>query len=292
MLIQVLLAEVTLDATSELGVDWAYHSSGSPAFNAGSDLGAAEALKNFGGFSSGVTGSNFSFLLRALESEGRLQVLSRPQILTADNQEALVNIGQQVPFITNARVTQFGDSINSVEYRNVGVELKVIPRISPDGFVKMDVAPRISQLSSSDVDLGRGAKAPIINERSATTTVSVQSGQSILIGGLISTTDDTRANRMPFLGKIPYLGALFRSHKKIEDRKELLIILTPQVLVKTDDPSKTLDAKTITREHLDRSSINEEFNRDPLQRQILDPLYPGSRTNAPALKPGQKPLRK
>jgi len=291
VLIQVLLAEVTLDATSELGVDWSYQSMGTPQFSTGQELGAAEALKNFGGFSSGVTGSNFSFMLRALESEGRLQVLSRPQILTADNQEALVNIGQQVPLITDARVTQFGDSINSVQYRNVGVELRVTPRISPDGFVKMDVGPRISQLTSSDVDLGRGAKAPIINERSATTTVSVQSGQSILIGGLISTTDDTRANRTPFLGRIPYLGALFRSHKKIEDRKELLIILTPQVLVKAEVIAQTRDASAVTREQLDRATINEEFNRDPLQRQILDPLYPNRPTNSPALKPAKRAPR-
>jgi len=291
VLIQVLLAEVTLDATSELGVDWSYQSRGTPQFSTGQDLGAAEALKNFGGFSSGVTGSNFSFLLRALESEGRLQVLSRPQILTADNQEAVVNIGQQVPLITDARVTQFGDSINTVAYKNVGVELRVTPRISPDGFVKMDVGPRISQLTSSDVELGRGAKAPIINERSATTTVSVQSGQSILIGGLISTTDDTRASRTPFLSRIPYLGALFRSHKKIEDRKELLIILTPQVLVKAEVIAQTRDAASVTREQLDRSTINEEFNRDPLQRQILDPLYPNKPTNAPALKPGKRSPR-
>ncbi len=93
---------------------------------------------------------------------------------------------------------------------------------------------------------------------------------------------------MPFLGKIPYLGALFRSHKKIEDRKELLIILTPQVLVKGEVFAKTGDAKSITREQLDQSTINEEFNRDPLQRQMLDPLFPGKKTNSPALKPGQK----
>lgn len=288
VLIQVLLAEVTLDSTSELGVDWSYHSMGSPQFSTGDSLGATDALKNFGGFSSGVSGSNFSFLLRALQSEGRLQVLSRPQILTADNQEATVNVGQKVPLITDARVTQFGDSINSVSYTNVGVELKVVPRISPDGFVKMDVGPRISQLTSSDVDLGRGAKAPIINERSATTTVSVQSGQSILIGGLISTSDDKRSSQMPLLGKIPYLGALFRSHKRTESRTELLIILTPQVLVKGEDISKSLDAKSITREQLDRSTINEGINNDPLQRQMLDPLYPDRKTNSPPVKPPRK----
>jgi type II secretory pathway component GspD/PulD (secretin) len=238
-------------------------------------------MRSFGGFSSAITGSNFSFLLRALQSEGRLQVLSRPQILTADNQEATINIGQQVPLITNSRVTPQGDSINSFEYRNVGVTLTVVPRISPDDFVKMDIGPKISQLSSSDVPVGPGARAPIIYERSATTTVSIQSGQSIIIGGLISTSDDTRIRRVPGLGKIPYLGALFRSSQKVQDRKELLIILTPQVLVKGQEQAIPQDAKSITRQQLDRSTIQEEFKRDQLQQQMLEPLYPEKKKDAP-----------
>ncbi len=279
VLIQVLLAEVTLDASSQLGVEWNYSDLNGTKVLTGTDFGVADDLKALGGFSTAVTGSDFNFLLRALESEGRLLVLSRPQILTADNQEATINIGQQIPLITDSRVTEQGDSINSYEYRNVGVELTVTPRISPDGFVKMDVGPRISQMSSSDVEIGPGTKVPIINERSATTTVSVQSGQSIIIGGLISSVDDSRVKRMPFLGRIPVLGVLFRSTHKSEDRKELLIVLTPQVLVKGTDVGITREAISVTREQLDRSTMSEEFRQDGLQRQMLDPLYPSSGTN-------------
>ncbi|MBP8259165.1 MAG: hypothetical protein KA118_05840, partial [Verrucomicrobia bacterium] len=280
VLIQVLLAEVTLDASSQLGVEWNYSDLNGTKVTTGTDFGVSDDLNALGGFSTAVTGSDFNFLLRALESDGRLLVLSRPQILTADNQEATINIGQQVPLITDSRVTERGDSINSYEYRNVGVELTVTPRISPDGFVKMDVGPRISQMSSSDVEISPGTKVPVINERSATTTVSVQSGQSIIIGGLISSVDDSRVKRMPFLGRIPVIGVLFRSSHKSEDRKELLIVLTPQVLVKGTDVGITREAISVTREQLDRSTMNEEFKQDRLQRQMLDPLYPPSGTNA------------
>ena len=293
VLIQVLLAEVTLDSGDDLGVEWSYKSKGSPTSTTGTDFGVADALKNFGGFSSAISGNNFNFLFRALQSEGRLQVLSRPQILTADNQEADINIGQKVPTVTDSRVTQYGDSINSFNYQDVGVKLRVTPRISPDGFVKMDVAPTISQLSSSDVQISKGFSVPIINQRSATTTVSVQSGQSILIGGLISTTDDARTKRFPFLGKIPVLGALFRSTSKSSTRVELLILLTPQVLSQGPELARaSLDAQTITREQLDRSAIQEQFNHDPLQRQILEPLYPNMKTNSVEIKNGHKPAKK
>jgi type II secretory pathway component GspD/PulD (secretin) len=149
----------------------------------------------------------------------------------------------------------------------------------------MDISPTISQLSSALVQISKGFSVPIINQRSATTTVSVQSGQSILIGGLIGTTDDANTKRMPFLGKIPVLGALFRNSQKITSRTELLILLTPQVLVKGDEQGTTKNALSVTREHLDRSVIRDQFNSDPLQRQILEPLYPELRTNAPSQKP-------
>ena len=279
VLIQVLLAEVTLDNGRDLGVEWTYQSGGNPSTKTSSDLGVANDLQTFGGFATAVSGDHFNVLMRALESEGRLQVLSRPQILTADNQEAMIDVGQAVPVVTDSRVTQYGDSINSFAYKDVGVSLKVTPRISPDGFVKMDVAPKVSQLSSSTVQVSKGFTVPIINQRSATTTVSVQSGQSILIGGLISSTDDARTKRFPFLGRIPVLGALFRSSKKTETRVELLVMLTPQVLVKSPDAGTTRDAKAVTREQLDKSSIQREFKGDNLQQQMLEPLYPNLKTN-------------
>jgi general secretion pathway protein D len=280
VLIQVILAEVTLDKTSELGVEWTVQGSkGSTDFGAGTDFGVADDITQFGGFSSTITGSDVGFVLRALEADGRLEVLSRPQILTADNQEATIDIGQRVPLVRDTRVS--GENLNTItsfEYENVGVSLTVTPRISPDGSVKMEVAPVISQLSSSDVQIGKDLRSPIINQRKATTTVSVQNGESVIIGGLISTSDDRRRAKVPFLGNIPYIGALFRSSRSISDRKELLIILTPQLLIAKDPGARIAgelsDAQRMTRDQLQRSTIKDEIRRDKLQQEILDPLLP------------------
>ncbi len=285
VLIQVMLAEVTLNRGDDLGVEWTYTSDGNPSSETGTDFGLPAALQKYGGFSSAISGDNFTFLFRALESEGRLQVLSRPQILTADNQTATIKVGQQVPVVTSSQVIAVnGNSVNTFDYQDVGVILTVTPRISPDGFVKMDVSPEITQLSTATVNVSPGFEAPIINQRLATTAVSVQSGQSILIGGLISTADDTSTKRMPLLGRLPLLGIFFRSTSKVSARTELLIVLTPQILVHSEDPGITKSALSNTREHLDRSSIRENFKTDPLQQQMLEPLYPEIKTNAPSLQ--------
>jgi len=276
VLIQVILAEVTLDKTSDLGVEWTVQSGD---FAAGTDFGVVDDLARFGGFSSSVTGSDVNFLLRAMEADGRLEVLSRPQILTADNQEATIDIGQRVPLVRDTRVS--GENLNTItsfEYEDVGVNLTVTPRISPDGSVKMEVAPTISQLSSSQVQISKDLSTPIINQRKATTTVSVQNGESVIIGGLISTTDDRRRSKVPFLGNIPYLGALFRSSRSVSDRKELLIILTPQLLMAKSETERIhnlpSEAQRMTRDQLQRSTIKDEIRRDKLQQEILEPLIP------------------
>lgn len=221
-------------------------------------------------------------MIRALQNEGRLEVLSRPQILTADNQEATINIGQRVPFVTDSRLTPQGDTINQFTYQDVGVILKVTPRISPDGYVKMDLSPSISDLSSSKVDISKGVSVPIINQRTATTAVTVKSGQSVLLGGLIGTVDDIRTKKVPVLGDIPGLGLLFQSKTKSKARKELLIVLTPQVLLKGVGEGTTLDAGAFTEKELNASDLKDQIKRDRLQHRILDPIYPqGTVTNPP-----------
>ncbi len=281
VLIQVLLAEVTLDSTTDLGVEWNLSSKGNPIASTGTDFGQLAALQNFGGYWATVTGSNYRFMLRALQNEGRLEVLSRPQILTADNQEATINIGQRVPMVTDSRVTAQGDTINQFTYQDVGVILRVTPRISPDGFVKMDLSPSISDLSSSKIDISKGVSIPIVNQRTATTAITVKSGQSVLLGGLIGTADDVRTKKVPWLGDIPGLGALFRSRTKARDRKELLIVLTPQVLIKGTGEGTTIEAGAFTQQELQASDIKNQIDRDDLRSRILDPIYPPDRsTNA------------
>ncbi len=275
VLIQVLLAEVTLDSLGELGIEWNHGGSkGDVNYGVGTDFGVANQLKSLGGYSTSVSGTDFNFLLRALRTDGRLEVLSRPQIVTADNKPATINIGQRIPLITDSRVTPQGDTINSFRYEDVGVNLTVTPKISPDGFVKMELGTTNSALSSSTVEINSSAVVPIINQRRANTTVSVQSGQTIIIGGLISTTDDKRVKKMPVLGDIPYVGALFRSTKSTRERKELLIFLTPLVLANNQDKVPLEDAQKVTQDIIRNSTFHKEIKRDALQRSIVDPILP------------------
>jgi type II secretion system protein D len=309
VLIQVLLAEVSLDATRDLGIEWNLNGSiGAADIFGGTDFGISKLitpnlpvpgrplptpLTPGSGLAAAVTGDDFSFLIRALEDEGRLEVLSRPQILTADNRPAAINVGERVPFITNTRITEQNTQISTVEYQSVGINLSVTPRIGPDGSVKMDIGTTNSALTSSSIQISPDVTAPIITERRATTTVSVQSGQSILLGGLISTSDDKRVRKVPFLGDIPLFGNLFRSNRKVMDRKELLILLTPQVLVNVRNVAQMSDLDSMTDKHLRESTLQDQFQKDAFKERLLNPLLrkpaPNANTNGlPSIPPTNK----
>ena len=269
VLIQVLLAEVTLDDTNELGMDWQFAgSSGGKAISTGTDFNISGAIATKNGFSLSVTGGDLDFFLRAMQAQGRLEVLSRPQILASDNQEASINVGQRVPFVTSSRISDNGNVTNTIQYEDVGIILRVTPRINPDGFVKMQVAPEISSLSTSTVDISEGVSAVVINTRQAETTVSVQDGHTIVLGGLITTKDEDREEKVPILGDIPLLGLLFRSTIVIKERTELLIILTPHVLTSIDAADKET-VEQVKRLKFLRGAGSE---RDPLKDYLYDPI--------------------
>ena len=279
VLIQVLLAEVTLDGSSDLGVEWKYNGSSSGyTYGTGTDFGVANQVQTLGGYSAAVTGKDFSFMLRALKEQGRLEVLSRPQIVTADNKPASINIGQRVPLIDQSRLDAQNNLTTSFRYEDVGVNLTVTPKISSDGFVKMEIGTTNSAISSSNVQINKSSTVPIINQRKANTTVSAQSGQTIIIGGLISTTDDRRVKKMPWLGDIPYIGAMFRSTSVSRERKELLILLTPQVLENVQNPTQLQDPNAVTREQIDGTGFKSLLKGDEMQRRLVEPMYS---TNAP-----------
>lgn len=299
VMIQVLLAEVLLDNKSEMGVEWTYHGASgntkygvgtrygfSPSPSAGNPLPVPFVPPGLSGLSAAVIGSDYSFLIKALQDQGRLEVLSRPQILTADNQVATINIGKRVPVITDSRVTAQNDSITSFRYEDIGVNLSVTPKISSDGFVRMEVGTTNSDLSSSTVDIPSGnevLKLPIILQRKASTTVSVQSGQTVIIGGLIGTIDDVRTVKVPVLGDIPGLGVLFRTRTKTTERRELLIFLTPQVLL------SATDVKALMDKQMEGSQFKTQLKRDAIQKRLLDPIIPPLEKAQPNQDPKANP---
>jgi len=248
VLIEVLLAEVSLNDTIDLGLDWNLlgdFDNATKNYTVDSSFGA-QALLGTTGFSVSVTGTDFGFFLRALQSQGRLEVLSRPSILTSDNKLGSITVGQRVPFITDSRVTDTGATINTIQYQDVAILLEVTPRINPDGTVRMDVHPEISSLSKSTVEIQQGVNAVIVDTRTAQTTLTVQDGHTIVMGGLITTEDNETQDKIPLLGDLPALGPLFRRTSKSKTRRELLIILTPTIIRN----AQAGDATTTTR--LDR----------------------------------------
>ncbi len=263
VLVQVLLAEVTLDDTTEFGITWNY--TRTPGQNT-----TVQAATTFGlpatGFSFSVSGKDLTMLVRALQSQGRLEVLSRPQIVATDNKPATINIGKKVPFVESQRVTEAGSVFNTISKEPVGIILELTPRISPDGFVMMDVSPEISSLSESSVKISEDVNAPIINSRSADTTVTVQDGHTIVIGGLITTKEQNREEKIPLLGDIPLLGLLFKSTKIVKERTELLIVLTPHIL------RAPTDSDVMTNQEILRLTLTQGLRDSRKVSQLLNPL--------------------
>jgi type II secretion system protein D len=292
VLIEVLLAEVLLDDNDDLGFEWnVKFSADDLTGNVGSALGVANDFTKLGGFNVAVTGSDVSMILRALQEQGRLEVLSRPQLLAADNQPAKLNIGQQVPIVTNSRVS--GESnpvvINAIEYRDVGVILNVTPRINDAGFVKLDVSPEISALSTSTVEISAGFNASIINNRAAKTTVTVQDGHTIIIGGLITVREEDRVKKVPVLGDVPVLGNLFKSRKTTRQRIELLVILKPHI-IRTVEEADAVTAEQYKRakalHNIETESGEDSRIVEPLMQQpTLSPEQINALQTSPSLKP-------
>ncbi len=232
VLIKVLLAEVTHESVTDLGAEFSALNIrvGSSNSTIGTDFSVASQS---GGLIAKVVDADYTVTLRALASVGKLDVLSRPYILASDNQEANITVGQEVPFIRNTRTTDTGQTINTIEYEDIGIILSVTPHINPDGLVILDVAPEISTLTGTTVPISETVNAAVFAKRSAKTRVAIRNGQTIVIGGLMEDRHTDTITKVPLLGDIPLLGALFRRTIKSKVKTELLIFLTPHV---ADEP--------------------------------------------------------
>jgi general secretion pathway protein D len=228
VLIKVLVAEVTHDGEVDLGVEFSglnIRDSGN-GFQIGTDFGVASATD---GFKFSLIESNLNAAIHALESVGKLDVLSRPYILTSDNKKATITVGEEVPFIRDSRTTDEGSTINTIEYEDIGIILNVTPHINPDGLVIMDVAPEISTLTGNTVPISETVDAPTFAKRSASSRVAIQNGQTIVIGGLVQDRKTSTVNKVPLLGDIPLVGELFKRTQDSKSKTELLIFITPHV---------------------------------------------------------------
>jgi general secretion pathway protein D len=205
-----------------------------------------------------------------MATNGKVEVLSRPSILARNNQEAVIVVGQEVPFITNSRITDDGQTINTIQYDNIGIILRVTPFITSDGMVEMIVAPEISTLTDRTVPISNNAAAPVIAKRSAETVVVTPNGATAVIGGLMETQRIEAVRKIPLLGDIPILGIPFRRTVKDDVKKELMIFLTPHIISRPNQVEE-LAATEIARTEL----VEKAFTESEMEKYFESPLELG-----------------
>lgn len=232
----------------------------------------------FGGLVLSAGSESVSILLRALSAKFQTDVLSRPQVRAIDNKEALIQIGQQVPVVDGVSVTAVGSANPVIRQDKAGIILRVTPKISPNGSVMIDVMAEKSafQLAPGtgvpiflDSTNGNVIEAPVKDITTANTTVNVDNGQTIVLGGMITKDVSTVERKVPCLGSIPLIGRLFRFDLQQTTRRELLIFLTPKVISGVDH-----------NEHL----VDDEMSRMCFPHEHTAQLHPevlSSRPNAP-----------
>ena len=240
VLIEAIIVEMSEDRAAQLGVDWAaVGSSGAGLFNLTGNLPglvSGVAAQNPSALPSGVTGvvgsgttsSGWGALISALNRDRDVNILSTPTLLTLDNEEAEIIVGREVPFRTGSYSTAAAGTnpFTTIERRNVGLKLKVRPQINQGNEVYLDIENEIS-----DVLPANEAAADLeTSKRQLRTRVIVGDGDTIVLGGLLSERDTEVENRVPGLGRIPGLGALFRYKESRREKVNLMIFLRPVIV--------------------------------------------------------------
>jgi general secretion pathway protein D len=269
VLVRVLVAEVTLEKGIDLGVQLTGGTRGTTAVpatasNVFSDFNLFDSALGVNGFL--IENTDFRASIRALATNSNFDVLSRPYILTTDNKEATVNVSQEVPIINGSRTDQNNNITTTFDRRDVGIILTVTPQINSEGLVVLDVSQELSALSDQAIPVAADVKSPIINKRTMTTRVLVEHGQTAVIGGLVKDQISETVQKVPLLGDIPLLGALFRRTKSTKTQTELLVFLTPQVV---RNPGELADLSRQLRGEMQRLDAAVEKG---LLQQHLDQL--------------------
>jgi type II secretory pathway component GspD/PulD (secretin) len=211
-------------------------------------VGTTSPTQGVGGFVFQASSQSFSLLIRALKAQGRIDVLSRPQVTVADNQTGYVQVGANYPYLSTSTVTGTGLATQSIAYNPIGVTMRVTPRVNPDGKVLMRVEPQVASVSAGPVSLGNGILAPEFNISTVQTTVLASDGETIILGGLVSKQDTRSEVGIPFMKDIPYVGALFRYRQHTVARQEVIVIMTPHIVRSEADQARIL-AEEVARMH-------------------------------------------
>jgi general secretion pathway protein D len=236
VMIEAAITEVTLTDTLRYGVQWNWLT-GNSNFSLSEGTSAAPT-RNFPGFSYFLSGGDIAATLNALEQRTNVKVISAPKLVTLNNQTAALQVGDQVPVSAGNAVSVENPNapiVNSIDYRDTGVILKVTPRVNAGGLVLLDVSQEVSDVAPGSVAQGGGLASPTISTRRISTSVAVQDGQVIALGGLFRDSKSFGKNGIPILSRIPVIGGLFGTHNNLQNRTELIVLLKPHVIRTPDD---------------------------------------------------------
>jgi general secretion pathway protein D len=249
VLIEATIAELSLTDELKYGVEWYINNTINNGPITGGTLGHLidASTGNLGmafNFVSSATAAavNFKSMVNALATKNKANILSTPRLTVLDNHEAVIQIGQDVPVATGEQTTASSTATNptiqtSIQYRSVGIILKVKPTINTEGLLTLELTQEVSDLSKNT---GVG-DSPIIAIRRINTSVVAANGQTVALGGLMKQQKGIIERKVPLLGDIPLIGHLFKVTENTDDRTELLILVTPTILTKTDDATKITD---------------------------------------------------
>jgi general secretion pathway protein D len=227
--IEVAIVDVTLDKTTQFGVEWNWHSNatnaaGTPNQTASTNYGLNQITT---GLKYSIISNNLQAVLTALQTSSNVKVYSTPSITTMDNVQATISIGEDVPFASSQNDLVSGTITSEVSYKTVSISLTVTPHVNESSnLIAMDVQQAINEIIGQ-VD---ALNAPITANRNAQTSVMVNDGQTIVIGGIIKDNCTRTENAVPVISRIPLIGDLFKSHDYENTKSELMVFLTPHIL--------------------------------------------------------------
>ena len=264
VLVEAIIVEVSGDKNVDLGVNWVMDGSrdniaagGFVSPIGGTSIGdvirAAQNPSAITSVPTGMTigvgrlkdaGTNFGAILRAIRGDARTNIISTPSIITLDNQEAQIKVAQEVPFITGqfTNTGTSGGSVNpfqTIQRQEVGTILKLTPQITDDGTIVLKIEQEASSLAASSA----GAADLITNKRTISTKVLAEDGEVIVLGGLISDSLTDGEQRVPYLGRVPLLGELFRTRNAKKAKTNLMVFIRPKILLDGEQVAAETEAK-------------------------------------------------
>lgn len=289
VLIEAIIAEVTLSDSEKLGIQWsalqdmsidgnmytglAQSTSGSSDFPSLASSAPTLTSGPSGGFSYILFRSDkLASMINALTSKSQVNILSSPRLLVRDREEASIEVGSDVPTATSTTSSTTNDTLTqNIEYRTVGIKLKIRPTINDERTVVLDIEQEVSSKGDNQQVGGVGNVYPIFTTTKVKTSIVVPDKQGVIIGGIMTQTENESYQGVPFLSSVPFIGSLFKYSVKTMTKKELIIIINPHVVVNKTEAdiltmkfmTKLKHIKELLKDNADKISVPDLDEKDP-----------------------------